>query len=132
MLLLERTFLQRRGHDRYDIQKLLIITSLHILHVTGESLKYARCRHEGIIDPFECLKKMIDGGNTDHFLLGAQGVTLRHYARALPAVPLLFIQGQVPIMEPPADASKALTIAVREEKLSLTKDEQQAIYSFTL
>lgn len=93
----------------------------------GSGLKYARCNHEGVIEPGQCLKLLIQGGNPDRLIMGAQEVGLRHFVRDTPGVPLLFIQGQVPILEPPAGSDKKHVLEERSARTHLSTEEQKQL-----
>jgi len=43
-----------------------------------------------------------EGGNPDRLCVGAQSIELRKHVRNTPGVPLLFIRGNVPIVETPS------------------------------
>ena len=93
----------------------------------GDSLQHARCAHEGIIAPDECIKLLVGGGNADAFFVGAQDVELRSWVRARPGVPLLFIRGQVPILESPSDSTKAQTATDIASQSKLNAEERAAL-----
>lgn len=93
----------------------------------GSNLKHARCAHEGIVEPHECLKLLTADGNKEQWFVGAQDVELRKFMRNTPGIPVLFIHGQVPIMEPPSASTQKQATEKREERTALTDSEKKVL-----
>lgn len=93
----------------------------------GDKLAHARCAHTGVVPPGECLRQLLADGNPDQFLVGAQEVELRNWVRNRPKIPLMFLRGPVPVMEPPSGSSKSLELQERTKKTGLTSSERAVL-----
>ncbi|TID16504.1 rRNA-processing protein UTP23 [Venturia nashicola] len=91
------------------------------LILQAKTYERRRCGHLPDEDPkseLECLKSVVDskenGTNKHRYVVATQDQALRAQMRAIPVVPLIYINRSVMIMEPMADATA--TIREREER----------------
>ncbi|KAE9989156.1 hypothetical protein EG328_000088 [Venturia inaequalis] len=91
------------------------------LILQAKTYERRRCGHLPDEDPkseLECLKSVVDskdnGTNKHRYVVATQDQALRAQMRAIPGVPLIYINRSVMIMEPMADATA--TIREREER----------------
>lgn len=78
----------------------------------AKSLRHLKCRHKGRKSVHECFKLLIGHKNKDHLFVAVQDRTIRNDVRSLPGLPILFINGSTPLMEPPTDKSNQQAVKV--------------------
>lgn len=94
----------------------------------GSSLPFLKCRHgKGFRESKICVWHLLAHGNPDFLMVGAQDVELRRMVRGLPGVPTLYINGSVPIMEPPSRDTKTQQSAVLKAHSSVSASEQKVL-----
>jgi len=72
-------------------------------HTIAASLPFLKCRHgKGLREPGKCIWALIAHGNPDFLLVAAQNQEIRRMVRSHPGVPTLYINGSVPLLEPPS------------------------------
>mmetsp|Transcript_58305 Transcript_58305/g.181113 ORF Transcript_58305/g.181113 Transcript_58305/m.181113 type:complete len:323 (+) Transcript_58305:40-1008(+) len=76
-----------------------------------------KCGHEEAIGAAECIKEQIGERNDRKFMLASQDPQLIREMRQVPGMPLLRLNGQVPLLEDPSDASKEVASAGEKKKL---------------
>lgn len=93
----------------------------------GSKYPNLQCRHEDVIAPNECIKLLVAGGNPDQLILAAQDLPLRTIVRKQAGTPLMFIRGQVPVLEPPTEKTQKKVAEKIKEQSSITKTEKRMI-----
>jgi len=69
----------------------------------AKTLSFLKCLHpKGYISSTSCINFLIDKGNPDYLCVAAQDLELRNKLREIPGIPLLYIHGNVPVMDPPS------------------------------
>lgn len=101
--------------------------------IIAKGLSYLRCKHSGVVPPDECIRAFLEGNNSDKLLFAIQNVDLRAAIRMCPQAPLLFIRGNVPLMEPPSTGQKDEAIKLKtgllenkDKKVKAPKDSMQS------
>lgn len=97
---------------------LLVVTPcvIHELGQLGKSFsqstftalkKYDRrqCRHATPISARECLQSLVADGNPNRYCIASQDQHLRANCRKIPGIPLIYMNNNVVILEPPSPAS---------------------------
>ena len=82
------------------------------------------CRHDGVAEggatvvsahpERDCLLALLGTHNADHLLIAAQQSSLREKARKVPGCPIVFLQGQVPLLDDISPASLKHSQLVRD------------------
>lgn len=67
--------------------------------------KVHKCNHSPAISAAECIKEVIGIKNENRFCVASNDKNLRIYLRTIPAVPLLYINKSVMILEPPSQST---------------------------
>jgi U3 small nucleolar RNA-associated protein 23 len=97
----------------------------------AKQMTFLKCRHgKGRVSQLECIQAMIGTTNPDHLMIGGQDMDIRAWVRQRSNVPLLYINGSVPVIESPSlqqrqqNESKATSILnkpTKTEKLTLNE-----------
>lgn len=87
----------------------------------AKTFERRRCNHN-IKDPkspVECIQSIVDinGENKHRYIVASQSMKLRRKLRAVPGVPLVFMNRSVMVMEPASDASKRAAAMSENAKL---------------
>ena len=64
-----------------------------------------RCGHTTPVSASECLASLVENGNPNNYFVATQDVKLRDCLRQAGSVPLLYLQFNLLLMEPPSEAS---------------------------
>ena len=87
------------------------------------------CGHRGRLKAaHECLSSLVGhDNNPNHYIVATQDLNLRKQLRLCPAVPLMYVQYNVIVMESPSEASKLVAKNIDQIKLVPKKHEQRFI-----
>jgi rRNA-processing protein FCF1 len=75
----------------------------------------------------QCVLTMTENGNPDRLIVGAQFVPLRNKVRDTAGIPVLYIRGNVPLLEPPSKADRDYNAKKVDKAMTLRDDEKSAI-----
>lgn len=95
----------------------------------AKTFERRRCGHKGnAIAPRDCMRAMVDinGFNKHRYVVVTQDVELRRKLRAVPGVPLVYMNRSVMVMEPLSEASAKKQQKVENAKLSGGLNDKQA------
>lgn len=81
----------------------------------AKKMEKRRCTHSPAVTAAECIKEVIGETNANNYCIASQDAELRDTLRAIPGIPLLYINKSVLLLEP---ASEATTKKVLEVLLS--------------
>lgn len=91
-----------------------------------------RCNHppKDPKPPAECIESIvnIEGINKHRYVVASQSARLRRRLRAVPGVPLIFMNRSVMVMEPASDASKRAAALSENAKLSAGLNDSKVGY----
>ncbi|VEU22858.1 DEKNAAC103927 [Brettanomyces naardenensis] len=120
----------KKGIDRtVQMETKLFITQCCINHLyeTGnqpaidiaKTMEKRRCHHKETMSSYECIKSITDvgGHNKFRYVVVTQDEKLRRSLREVPAVPLIYMNRSVMIMEPMSKVSERVVGEVERRKL---------------
>eukprot|EP00457_Paulinella_chromatophora_P011131 gb/GEZN01011257.1/.p1 GENE.gb/GEZN01011257.1/~~gb/GEZN01011257.1/.p1 ORF type:complete len:327 (-),score=77.77 gb/GEZN01011257.1/:158-1138(-) len=94
----------------------------------ASTLGFLKCRHKkGVLSPKDCILLQVPEGNPDGLILAAQDLELREAIRRMPAVPLFFIRGSVPVMEAPEGTMQESIVGHVQALNRLSQSEQTLV-----
>lgn len=98
----------------------------------AKTFERRRCNHN-IKDPktpVDCIRSIvdIDGENKHRYIVASQSMKLRRKLRAVPGVPLVFMNRSVMVMEPASDASKRAAALSENAKLQAGLNDKKVGY----
>merc|ERR1711971_1114643 len=83
-----------------------------------------KCGHDHPISAAECLRQQIGEKNDRHLMVATQDTELVRVLREVPGVPLLRLNGPVPVLEEPSVKSKQAAAAGEDKKLKASDWEK--------
>jgi U3 small nucleolar RNA-associated protein 23 len=95
----------------------------------ANTLELLPCSHDNNkkhVKQYDCIKSLLSNNNENKYLVAAQTLDLRSYARSERNIPILFIRGSVPIMEPPNHYNKSLTLSQQTQQKAAANAEEKA------
>jgi U3 small nucleolar RNA-associated protein 23 len=75
----------------------------------------------------ECLASLVENANSNHYIVATQDMPLRKQLRLCQAVPLLYVNYNVIVMEPPGESSRNKAKQIDQAKLAPREHEQRLI-----
>jgi U3 small nucleolar RNA-associated protein 23 len=78
--------------------------------------KLRKCSHSPAISAAECIKEIIGTTNENRFCVATNDKKLRIHLRTVPAVPLVYINKSVVILEPPSLTTRAAVTKLEIQK----------------
>ncbi|WPK25584.1 hypothetical protein PUMCH_002904 [Australozyma saopauloensis] len=98
----------------------------------AKSFERRRCNHniKEPKTPVECVQSIVDvdGENKHRYIVASQSTKLRRKLRAVPGVPLVFMNRSVMVMEPASDASKRAAALKENAKLQAGLNDKKVGY----
>lgn len=99
---------------------------------TAKTFERRRCNHppKDPKPPAECIESIvnIDGVNKHRYIVASQSTRLRRRLRAVPGVPLIFMNRSVMVMEPASDASHRAAALQENAKLTAGLNDAKVGY----
>lgn len=92
----------------------------------ARSLSFLKCRHDGVVPGAACIELLVQGGNRDFLCVGAGDPELRDRVRNVPGVPVLFVRGNVPILETPSELDRGVTEGEELARMEASEAEKRA------
>ncbi|KAL2919293.1 hypothetical protein HK105_200936 [Polyrhizophydium stewartii] len=97
----------------------------------AKKLEKRRCTHQPAVSAAECLREIFGAENKFNYILATQDAALRSALRAIPGVPLLYINKSVLILEPPSIATlehvkqiEIIKTMPKKNEVKVTRDEE--------
>lgn len=90
-------------------------------------LTTARCNHEMLKSALECLEAMVGADNPEHFFVATQDTGLRRKFRQVPGVPLVFVQKNSLLLEPPSEYQHQIARMSETERMHMNEKEYMAL-----
>lgn len=95
--------------------------------IIAKSYYRLKCKHEKPVGAAECILDQIGAENSRKFMVATQDVSLAQALRAIPGVPLIRMNQQVPLLEEPSYASKSANVDEEKRKLEAAAWEKQKL-----
>lgn len=121
----------QKGIDRtLQVKTKLLISQCCINHLynsdnqaaidIAKTMEKRRCQHKDTLPSDQCITSLtnVDGENKFRYVVVTQNKALRHELRKIPAVPMIYLNRSVMIMEPMSIATKRVVKAVERMKLT--------------
>lgn len=86
-------------------------------------LTTARCNHESLKSATECLEAMVGADNPEHFFVATQDGGLRKKFRQVPGVPVVFVQKNYLLLEPPSEYQHQIARMTEAERMRMMERE---------
>lgn len=86
-------------------------------------LTTARCNHESLKSATECLEAMVGADNPEHFFVATQDGGLRKKFRQVPGVPVVFVQKNYLLLEPPSEYQHQIARMTEAERMHMMERE---------
>lgn len=86
-------------------------------------LTTARCNHESLKSAAECLEAMVGADNPEHFFVATQDGGLRKKFRQVPGVPVVFVQKNCLLLEPPSEYQHQIAKMTEVERIHMMERE---------
>ncbi|KAH9310934.1 hypothetical protein KI387_025969, partial [Taxus chinensis] len=90
-------------------------------------LTTARCNHEMLKSAVECLEVMIGADNPEHFFIATQDGGLRRKFRQVPGVPVVLVQKNSLILEPPSEYQRQYVRTSELERMHMNEREYKVL-----
>ncbi|QPG75514.1 hypothetical protein FOA43_002869 [Brettanomyces nanus] len=86
----------------------------------AKTMEKRRCHHDETLSSYDCIKSItnVDGQNKFRYVVVTQDEELRKELRRIPAVPLIYLNRSVMIMEPMSPATSRVVELVERKKLT--------------
>lgn len=98
----------------------------------AKTFERRRCNHppKDPKPPAECIESIvnINGANKHRYIVASQSTRLRRHLRAVPGVPLVFMNRSVMVMEPASDASQRAAALSENAKLTAGLNDAKVGY----
>jgi len=91
--------------------------------VIAKGLYRVKCPHVEPLGAAKCYEEQIKEGDKK-WIVATQDETLRTELRKIPGVPILYLAGQVPTLEPPSESSSSSHIAREQDKMTVGQWEK--------
>ncbi|CAL7946149.1 unnamed protein product [Xylocopa violacea] len=86
-----------------------------------------KCGHEKhSITGTKCLKSMVGNNNSSRYIVATQDRELQDSLRKIPGVPIMYLHGKAPTLEPPSQVSRKYAEEIRK-RLGMTEWEKENI-----
>ena len=95
----------------------------------GRTFERRKCNHRTLMDASECIKSVIGPENKHRYVVATQTTETREYLRAIPAVPLIYINRSVMILEPPSGATLIKQKQMERAKIAPSRSEMTFLAS---
>lgn len=95
----------------------------------AKTFERRKCNHRILIEASECIKSVIGPENKHRYVVATQTAETREYLRAIPAVPLIYINRSVMILEPPSGATLIKQKQMERAKIAPSKSEMSFLAS---
>lgn len=86
-------------------------------------LTTARCNHDSLKSATECLEAMVGADNPEHFFVASQDGGLRKKFRQVPGVPVVFVQKNYLLLEPPSEYQHQIARMTETERMHMMERE---------
>lgn len=86
-------------------------------------LTTARCNHESLKSAAECLEAMVGAHNPEHFFVATQDGGLRKKFRQVQGVPVVFVQKNYLLLEPPSEYQHQIAKMTEAERIHMMERE---------
>eukprot|EP01018_Ginkgo_biloba_P016384 Gb_33809 [translate_table: standard] len=91
--------------------------------LAARRLTTARCDHGPLISAAECLEAIVGADNPEHFFVATQDASLRKKFRQVPGVPVVFVQKNSLLLEPPSEYNQQMAKMSEAERMHMKEKE---------